>query len=133
MRTQDAKLFTDNLAEIVASRPDILESVTEYFKNSDQIREAAITDLGKFSNDTYREALEFMRKNADVKGFVLEIVKLIDKLDFLAETGLFLIYQSLQGRKTKEVMEILDEYFKNMVFLNITRIDDENNNENNGH
>ena len=133
MRTQDAKLFTDNLAEIVALRPDVLESVTEYFKNSDQIREAAITDLGKFSNDTYREALEFMRKNADVKGFVLEIVKLIDKLDFLAETGLFLIYQSLQGGKTKEVMEILDEYFKNMVFLNITRIDDENNNENNGH
>ena len=133
MRTQDAKLFTDNLAEIVASRPDVLESVTEYFKNSGQIREAAITDLGKFSNDTYREALEFMRKNADVKGFVLEIVKLIDKLDFLAETGLFLIYQSLQGGKTKEVMEILDEYFKNMVFLNITRIDDENNNENNGH
>ena len=133
MRTQDAKLFTDNLAEIVASRPDVLESVTEYFKNSDQIREAAITDLGKFSNDTYREALEFMRKNADVKGFVPEIVKLIDKLDFLAETGLFLIYQSLQGGKTKEVMEILDEYFKNMVFLNITRIDDEDNNENNGH
>ena len=133
MRTQDAKLFTDNLAEIVASRPDVLESVTEYFKNSDQIREAAITDLGKFSNDTYREALEFMRKNADVKGFVLEIVKLIDKLDFLAETGLFLIYQSLQGGKTKEVMEILDEYFKNMVFLNITQIDNEDNNENNEH
>ena len=133
MRTQDAKLFTDNLAEIVASRPDVLESVTEYFKNSDQIREAAITDLGKFSNDTYREALEFMRKNADVKGLVLEIVKLIDKLDFLAETGLFLIYQSLQGGKTKEVMEILDEYFKNMVFLNITQIDNEDNNENNGH
>ena len=133
MRTQDAKLFTDNLAEIVASRPDVLESVTEYFKNSDQIREAAITDLGKFSNDTYREALEFMRKNADVKGFVPEIVKLIDKLDFLAETGLFLIYQSLQGGKTKEVMEILDEYFKNMVFLNITQIDNEDNNENNEH
>ena len=133
MRTQDAKLFTDNLAEIVASRPDVLESVTEYFKNSDQIREAAITDLGKFSNDTYREALGFMRKNADVKGFVPEIVKLIDKLDFLAETGLFLIYQSLQGGKTKEVMEILDEYFKNMVFLNITQIDNEDNNENNGH
>ena len=133
MRAKDAKLFTDNLAEIVASRPDVLESVTEYFKNSDQIREAAITDLGKFSNDTYREALEFMRKNADVRGFVLEIVKLIDKLDFLAETGLFLIYQSLQGGKTKEVMEILDEYFKNMVFLNITQIDNEDNNENNGH
>ena len=133
MRTQDAKLFTDNLAEIVASRPDVLESVTEYFKNSDQIREAAITDLGKFSNDTYREALEFMRKNADVKGFVLEIVKLIDKLDFLAETGLFLIYQSLQGGKTKEIIEILDEYFENTVFIKITQIDNEDNNENNGH
>ena len=133
MRTQDAKLFSDGLIEIMASRPDVLESVAEYFKNSDQIREAAITDLGKFSNDTYREALEFIRKNADVKGFVLEIVKLIDKLGFLAETGLFLIYQSLQGGKTKEVMEILDEYFKNMVFLNITQIDNEDNNENNGH
>ena len=133
MRTQDAKLFTDSLIEITASRPDVLNSVTEYFKTCDQIREAAILDLGKFSNDTYREAMEFMRKNADVKGFVVEIVKLIDKLDFLAETGLFLIYQSLQGGKTKEVMEILDEYFKNMVCLNITRIDDENNNEDNGH
>lgn len=133
MRTQDAKLFTDSLIEITASRPDVLNSVTEYFKTCDQIREAAISDLGKFSNDTYREAMEFMRKNADVKGFVLEIVKLIDKLDFLAETGLFLIYQSLQGGKTKEVMEILDEYFKNMVFLNITHIDDEDNNEDNGH
>lgn len=133
MRTQDAKLFADSLAEITASRPDVLESVTEYFKNCDQIREAAILDLGKFSNDTYREATEFMRKNADVKGFVLEIVKLIDKFDYLAETGLFLIYQSLQGGKTKEVLEILDEYFENMVFLKITRKDDENNNEDNGH
>ena len=97
------------------------------------MRGDAIKDIGKFSNDTYREVTEFMRKNADVKGFVLEIVKLIDKLDFLAETGLFLIYQSLQGGKTKEVMEILDEYFKNMVFLNITQIDNEDNNENNGH
>lgn len=133
MRKQDAKLFTDGLEEILASRPDVLESVTEYFKNFDQIREAAILDLGKFSNDTYREATEFMRKNADVKGFVLEIVKLIVKFDFLAETGLFLIYQSLQKGKTKEVLEIIEEYFKNMVFLNITRKDDENNNEDNGH
>ena len=27
--------FTDSLIEITASRPDVLESVTEYFKNSD--------------------------------------------------------------------------------------------------
>ena len=133
MRTQDAKLFTDNLAEIVASRPDVLESVAEYFKNCKQMRRDALPNIGEFSNDTYGELVEFLRKNADVKGFVPEIVKLIDKLDFLAETGLFLIYQSLQGGKTKEVMEILDEYFKNMVFLNITQIDNEDNNENNGH
>ena len=133
MRTQDAKLFTDNLAEIVASRPDVLESVTEYFKNSDQIREAAITDLGKFSNDTYREALEFMRKNADVKGFVLEIVKLVDRFDFLEETTLFMIDESLKQGHTKEIIEILDEYFENMVFLEITHLDNEDNNEDNGH
>ena len=122
MRTQDAKLFTDNLAEIVASRPDVLESVTEYFKNSDQIREAAITDLGKFSNDTYREALEFMRKNADVKGFVLEIVKLIDKLDFITESCLFLIMQSLKEGHVKTVIAILEEYFENSTIINKVEI-----------
>ena len=132
MRTQDAKLFTDNLAEIVASRPDVLESVTEYFKNSDQIREAAITDLGKFSNDTYREALEFMRKNADVKGFVLEIVKLVDKFDFIAEASFFLIKESFKAGNGKTVIEILDGYFEDSVIL--YKVDkDENNNENNGH
>ena len=133
MRTQDAKLFTDNLAEIVASRPDVLESVTEYFKNSDQIREAAITDLGKFSNDTYREALEFMRKNADVKGFVLEIVKLIDKLDFITESCLFLIMQALKEGHVKTVIAILEEYFGNSMFINKIAQDNEDNNENNGH
>ena len=123
MRTQDAKLFTDSLIEITASRPDVLNSVTEYFKTCDQIREAAILDLGKFSNDTYREAMEFMRKNADVKGFVLEIVKLIDKLDFIAETTLFLVAKSLKEGKTKEVIEVLDEYYKNMAFLGITQLE----------
>ena len=132
MRTQDAKLFTDNLAEIVASRPDVLESVTEYFKNSDQIREAAITDLGKFSNDTYREVIELMRKNADVKGFVFEIVKLVDKFDFIANTTLFLIVQSLKKGQAKELIEVLDKSFENMAFFK-TQIDNENNNENNGH
>ena len=131
MRTQDAKLFTDSLAEIVASRPDVLESVTEYFKNSDQIREAAITDLGKFSNDTYREALEFMRKNADVKGFVFEIVKLVDKFDFIANTTLFLIVQSLKKGQAKELIEVLDKSFENMAFFK-TQIDNEDNNEDNG-
>ena len=123
MRTQDAKLFTDSLIEITASRPDVLNSVTEYFKTCDQIREAAILDLGKFSNDTYREAMEFMRKNADVKGFVLEIVKLIDKFDFIAETTLFLVAKSLKEGKTKEVIEVLDEYYKNMAFLGITQLE----------
>ena len=122
MRAKDAKLFSDNLAEIVASRPDVLESVAEYFKNSDQIREAAITDLGKFSNDTYREALEFMRKNADVKGFVLEIVKLIDKLDFITESCLFLIMQALKEGHVKTVIAILEEYFENSTIINKVEI-----------
>ena len=123
MRAKDAKLFSDGLKEILASRPDVLDSVTEYFKTCDQIREAAILDLGKFSNDTYREAMEFMRKNADVKGFVLEIVKLIDKFDFIAETTLFLVAKSLKEGKTKELIEVLDEYYKNMAFLGITQLE----------
>ena len=133
MRTQDAKLFSDGLIEIMASRPDVLDSVTGYFKNRDQTRREAIKDIGNFSNDTYRGVIELMRKNADVKGFVLEIVKLVDRFDFLEETTLFMIDESLKQGHTKEIIEILDEYFENTVFFKITQIDNENNNENNGH
>ena len=133
MRAKDAKLFSDGLIEIMASRPDVLDSVTGYFKNRDQTRREAIKDIGNFSNDTYRGVIELMRKNADVKGFVPEIVKLVDRFDFLEETTLFMIDESLKQGHTKEIIEILDEYFENTVFFKITQIDNENNNENNGH
>ena len=133
MRAKDAKLFSDGLIEIMASRPDVLDSVTGYFKNRDQTRREAIKDIGNFSNDTYREVIELMRKNADVKGFILEIVKLVDRFYFLEETTLFMIDESLKQGHTKEIIEILDEYFENTVFFKITQIDNENNNENNGH
>ena len=117
MRAKDAKLFSDGLIEIMASRPDVLDSVTGYFKNRDQTRREAIKDIGNFSNDTYRGVIELMRKNADVKGFVLEIVKLVDRFDFLEETTLFMIDESLKQGHTKEIIEILDEYFENTVFF----------------
>ena len=133
MRAKDAKLFSDGLIEIMASRPDVLDSVTGYFKNRDQTRREAIKDIGNFSNDTYRGVIELMRKNADVKGFVLEIVKLVDRFDFLEETTLFMIDESLKQGHTKEIIDILDEYFENIVFFKIILIDNVNNNENNGH
>ena len=132
MRAKDAKLFSDGLIEIMASRPDVLDSVTGYFKNRDQTRREAIKDIGNFSNDTYRGVIELMRKNADVKGFVFEIVKLVDKFDFIANTTLFLIVQSLKKGQAKELIEVLDKSFENMAFFK-TQIDNENNNENNGH
>ena len=133
MRKKDAMLFTDSLVEIMTSRPDVLDSVTEYFKDCEQMRRDALPNIGEFSNDTYRDLVEFLRKNADVKGPVLAIVKLVDKLDYIAEATLFLISQSLKEGDVKAVMEVLDEYFGNSMFINKIAQDDENNNENNGH
>lgn len=133
MRAKDAKLFTKSILEVMASRPDVFNSVTEYFKNCDQTRREAIKYIGNLSNDTYRGVIELMCKNADVKGFVPEIVKLVDRFDFLEETTLFMIDESLKQGHTKEIIEILDEYFENSVFFKITQIDNENNNEDNGH
>ena len=133
MRTQDAKLFSEALEEILASRPVVLDSVNEYLKNCDQMKGEALKDIGKFSNDTYRELVEFLRKNADVKGLVLEIVKLVDKFDFIAEATRFLIFQSLKDGDTKAVMAVLEEYFGNSMFINKIAQDNEDNNENNGH
>ena len=132
MRAQDAKLFSDGLKEILVSRPDVLNSVTEYFKNCEQMRRDALPNIGEFSNDTYGELVEFLRKNADVKGLVLEIVKLVDKFDFIAEASFFLIKESFKAGNGKTVIEILDGYFEDSVIL--YKVDkDENNNENNGH
>lgn len=133
MRKRDAELFMNSLLEITVPRPDVFNSVTEYFKNRDETRREVIKGIGNFSNDTYREVIELMRKNADVKGFVLEIVKLVDRFDFLEETTLSMIAQSLKQGQTKEIIEILDEYFENTVFLKIKQIDNEDNNENNGY
>ena len=121
MRKRDAELFKNSLIEIMASRPDVLDSVTEYFKNRDQTRREAVKDIGKFSYDTYLEAIEFMRKNADIKDFVVDFVKLIDKFDFIADTTDFLIRQALKEGKTKTVIEILDAYFKDAIFLKYKR------------
>ena len=117
MRKRDAKLFAGALMEIMASRPDVSDSVIEYYKNCDQMRSEALKDIGKFSNDTYRELVEFLRKNADVKGLVLEIVKLVDKFDFIAEAGFFLIKESLKAGNGKTVIEMLDGYFEDSVML----------------
>ena len=133
MRAKDAKLFSDGLKEILASRPDVLDSVTEYFKNCEQMRRDALPNIGEFSNDTYGELVEFLRKNADVKGLVLAIVKMVDKFDYIADATLYLISQSLKEGDTKAVMEVLDEYFENSMFINKIAQDDENNNEDNGH
>ena len=133
MRAKDAKLFSDGLKEILASRPDVLDSVTEYFKNCEQTRRDALPNIGEFSNDTYRELVEFLRKNADVKGLVLAIVKMVDKFDFIAEATLYLISQSLKDGDTKAVMEVLDEYFGNSMFINKIAQGNEDNNEDNGH
>ena len=133
MRKKDAELFSDGLKEILASRPDVLDSVTEYFKNCEQMRRDALPNIGEFSNDTYGELVEFLRKNADVKGLVLAIVKLVDKFDFIAEATLFLIFQSLKDGDTKAVMAVLEEYFGNSMFINKIAQDNEDNNENNGH
>lgn len=133
MRAKDAKLFSDGLKEILVSRPDVLDSVAEYFKNCDQMRRDALPNIGEFSNDTYRELVEFLSKNADVKGLVLAIVKMVDKLDYIADATLYLISQSLKEGDTKAVMEVLDEYFGNSMFINKIAQDNEDNNENNGH
>lgn len=133
MRAKDAKLFSDDLKEILASRPDVLDSVTEYFKNRDQTRRDALLNIEEFSNDTHRELVEFLRKNADVKGLVLAIVKIVDKFDFIAEVTLYLIFQSLKDGDTKAIMAVLDEYFGNSMFINKIAQDNEDNNENNGH
>ena len=134
MRAEDLMILSACLSEVTSTRPDVNSSLKEYFETNDEMRREAVKDIGKFTNDTYREVTDFLRKNADVKGLVVDIVKMLDKFDFISEVSLFLVLSSLKDGKPKEVIEILEEYFKHTYFIKLKwEESDEDNNEDNGH
>lgn len=133
MRAEDLIILNECLNEVTSTRPDVNASLKEYFETNDEMRREAVKDIGKFTNDTYQEVADFLRKNADVKGLVVDIVKMLDKFDFISETSLFLVLSSLKDGKTKEVIEILEDYFKHTYFIKLKwEESDEDNNEDNG-
>ena len=133
MRAEDLMILSACLSEVASTRPDVNSSLKEYFETNDEMRREAVKDIGKFTNDTYREVTDFLRKNADVKGLVVDIVKMLDKFDFISEVSLFLVLSSLKDGKPKEVIEILEEYFKHTYFIKLKwEESDEDNNENSG-
>lgn len=133
MMTEDLIMINECLNEVKSTRPDVNASLKEYFETNDETRREAVKDIGKFKNDTYREVADFLRKNADVKGLVVDIVKMLDKFDFISEVSLFLVLSSLKDGKTKEVIEILEEHFKHAYYIKLKREEsDEDNNEDNG-
>ena len=133
MRAEDLMILSACLSEVTSTRPDVNSSLKEYFETNDEMRREAVKDIGKFTNDTYREVTDFLRKNADVKGLVVDIVKMLDKFDFISEVSLFLVLSSLKDGKPKEVIEILEEYFKHTYFIKLKwEESDEDNNENSG-
>ena len=133
MRAEDLIILNECLNEVTSTRPDVNASLKEYFETNDEMRREAVKDIGKFTNDTYQEVVDFLRKNADVKGLVVDIVKMLDKFDFISEISLFLVLSSLKDGKTKETIEILEDYFKHTYFIKLKwKESDENNNEDNG-
>ena len=133
MRAEDLMILSACLSEVTSTRPDVNSSLKEYFETNDEMRREAVKDIGQFTNDTYREVTDFLRKNADVKGLVVDIVKMLDKFDFISEVSLFLVLSSLKDGKPKEVIEILEEYFKHTYFIKLKwEESDEDNNENSG-
>ena len=133
MRSEDLIILSACRSEVASTRPDVNSSLKEYFETNDEMRREAVKDIGKFTNDTYREVTDFLRKNADVKGLVVDIVKMLDKFDFISEVSLFLVLSSLKDGKPKEVIEILEEYFKHTYFIKLKwEESDEDNNENSG-
>lgn len=133
MMSEDLIMINECLNEVRSTRPDVNASLKEYFETNDETRREAVKDIGKFKNDTYREVADFLRKNADVKGLVVDIVKMLDKFDFISEVSLFLVLSSLKDGKTKETIEILEEHFRHAYYIKLKREEsDENNNEDNG-
>lgn len=133
MRAEDLIILNECLNEVTSTRPDVNASLKEYFETNDEMRREAVKDIGKFTNDTYREVADFLRKNADVKGLVVDIVKMLDKFDFISEASLFLVLSSLKEGNSKEVIEVLEDYFKHTYFIKLKwEESDEDNNEDNG-
>ena len=134
MRKEDAEMFSKELDKIFKQYPDVSKELEKYVKNRKKIFETMFTKPVEFAQTFWSDVIEFLGRNAHIKGLVSEMLVIIEILCLTRHIYLSSIKEMLEQGKMDEVMRLLDNSETNDFWCNlIITEDDEDNNEDNGH
>ena len=133
MRKEDADMFSKELNKIFEQYPDVRKELAKYVENRKKIFESIFNKPEEFAQTFWSDVIEFLGRNAHIKGLVSEMLVIIEILCLTRHICLSSIKEMLEQGKMDEVMRLLDNNETNGFWYNlITTEDDEDNDEDNG-
>ena len=133
MRKEDAEMFSNELNKIFEQYPDVRKELAKYVENRKEIFESIFNKPEEFAQTFWSDVIEFLGRNAHIKGLVSEMIVIIEILCLTRHICLSSIKEMLEQGKMDEVMRLLDNNETNSFWYDLIITEDEDNNENNGH
>lgn len=131
MRKEDADMFSARLNKILEQYPDVREELEKYVSNRKKIFETMFTKPEEFAETFWTEVMEFIEENAHVKGFVSEMLVVLEITAMARYMLMSSVKEMLELGKVEEVKALLEDNEKKFFWYNLKLTEDEDNNEDN--
>lgn len=133
MRRQDADMFSKELNKIFEQYPDVRKELAKYVENRKKIFESIFNKPEEFAQTFWSDVIEFLARNAHIKGFVSEMLVIIEILCVTRHIFFSSIKEMLEQGRADGVLRMLNDCENNSFWYNlIITEDNEDNNEDNG-
>lgn len=133
MRRQDADMFSKELNKIFEQYPDVRKELAKYVENRKKIFESIFNKPEEFAQTFWSDVIEFLARNAHIKGLVSEMLVIIEILCVTRHIFFSSIKEMLEQGRADGVLRMLNDCENNSFWYNlIITEDNEDNNEDNG-
>lgn len=133
MRKEDADMFSKELNKIFEQYPDVRKELAKYVENRKKIFESIFNKPEEFAQTFWSDVIEFLARNAHIKGLVSEMLVIIEILCVTRHIFFSSIKEMLEQGRADGVLRMLNDCENNSFWYNlIITEDNEDNNEDNG-
>ena len=133
MRKEDADMFSKELNKIFEQHPDVRKELAKYVENRKKIFESIFNKPEEFAQTFWSDVIEFLGRNAHIKGLVSEMLVIIEILCVTRQIFFSSIKEMLEQGRADGVLRMLNDCENNSFWYNlIITEDNEDNNEDNG-
>lgn len=133
MRKEDADMFSKELNKIFEQYPDVRKELAKYVENRKKIFESIFNKPEEFAQTFWSDVIEFLARNAHIKGLVSEMLVIIEILCVTRHIFFSSIKEMLEQGRADGVLRMLNDCENNSFWYNlIITEDNENNDEDNG-